>query len=125
VFAWLYYEIEYSYYAQEFGGSFLEDFADELQRLERKGLIEIGPDRVRLTKLGLIWHTNVILEFFNPAFWNDTRSLDSPNWSLNGVMVEVGAHDRAYWLGEKDVTFFPLPDHAAIPEHHEELAQSV
>ena len=85
------------------------------QRIEvPRGLIEIGPDRVRLTKLGLIWHTNVILEFFNSAFWNDTRSLDSPNWSLNGVMVEVGAKDRSHWLGEKHETFFPSPDAETI-----------
>lgn len=113
VFAWLYYEIEFAYYAQEFGGSFLEDFADELARLERKGLIEIGVDRVSLTKLGVIWRTNVILEFFNPAFWNDTRSLNEPNWSLNGVMVEVGAKDRSYWLGEKGETFFELLESVA------------
>ncbi len=107
IFALLYYEIEYDFYRSKFGSSFLEDFAEELERLERKGLIELLPDRMRLTHLGLIWHTNVILEFFNPAFWNDTDSLREPNWSLNGVMVEVGAHDRAYWLGEKHKTFFP------------------
>ena len=61
---------------------------------------------MKLTELGLIWHTNVILEFFNPAFWGDTDSLKEKNWSLNGVMVEVGAHERSYWLGEKHETFF-------------------
>jgi len=125
VFAWLYYEIEYAYYAKEFGGSFLEDFADELARLERKGLIEIGEDRVRLTKLGVIWHTNVILEFFNPAFWQDTRSLDEPNWSLNGVMVEVGAKERKHWLGEKHETFFPSLPAPEAETAQEELAENV
>jgi oxygen-independent coproporphyrinogen-3 oxidase len=107
IFALLYYEIEYDFYRSKFGSDFREDFAEELERLERKGLIELLPDRMRLTQLGLVWHTNVILEFFNPAFWNDTGSLREPNWSLNGVMVEVGAHDRSYWLGDKDQTWFP------------------
>ncbi len=106
VFALLYYEIEYAFYESKFGTPFLEDFAEELGRLVRKGLVELTDDRMRLTQLGLIWHTNVILEFFNPEFWNDAGSLREPNWSLNGVMVEVGAHPREYWLGDKDVTFF-------------------
>jgi len=109
VFALLYYEIEYAFYENKFGTSFREDFAEELERLQRKGLVELLDDRMRLTKLGLIWHTNVILEFFNPAFWNDTGSLEQPNWSLNGVMVEVGAHSREHWLGDQNVTFFPAP----------------
>jgi oxygen-independent coproporphyrinogen-3 oxidase len=124
VFALLYYEIEYAFYQSKFGTEFREDFAEELERLERKGLIELLPDRMRVTKLGLIWHTNVILEFFNPAFWNDTRSLGEPNWSLNGVMVEVGAHDRAHWLGEKDETFFPWSTTESTIQH-EELAERV
>ena len=68
VFALLYYEIEYKFYQEKFGTEFLEDFADEVERLRRKGLIELTDNRMRLTSLGLIWHTNVILEFFNPAF---------------------------------------------------------
>lgn len=111
VFALLYYEIEYAFYNKKFGTHFLEDFADEISRLERKGLIELTEDRMKLTRLGLIWHTNIILEFFNPAFWGDTKSLDEPNWSLNGVMVEVGAHDRSHWLGEKHETFFDENNH--------------
>lgn len=111
IFALLYYEIEYSFYESKFGTSFLEDFADEIGRLVRKGLVEVLDDRMKLTKLGLVWHTNVILEFFNPAFWGDAESLNEPNWSLNGVMVEVGAHARSHWLGEDDVTFYPpIPD---------------
>ncbi|WP_423391429.1 coproporphyrinogen-III oxidase family protein [Burkholderia sp. LMG 21824] len=106
VFALLYFEIEFKYYESKFGTSLLEDFSEEIERLLKKGLIEISADKMTLTKLGLIWHTNVILEFFNPAFWGDTGSLNEPNWSLNGVMVEVGAHPRAYWLGEKDQVFF-------------------
>ena len=107
VFALLYYSIEYKFYENKFGTSFLEDFSDEIERLLRKDLIELTDDCMRLTELGLIWHTNVILEFFNPAFWGDTESLAEKNWSLNGVMVEVGAHERSHWLGEKDETFFP------------------
>ncbi|MFI5782449.1 coproporphyrinogen-III oxidase family protein [Nocardia sp. NPDC051570] len=107
IFALLYYEIEYEFYRSKFGTSFLDDFAPELARLERKGLIELTDDRMTLTKLGLIWHTNVILEFFNEKFWHDEESLRQPNWSLNGVMVEVGAHERAYWLGEDDMLSYP------------------
>ncbi len=107
VFALLYYEIEYDFYRSKFGTSFREDFADELERLESKGLVELTEDRMRLTKLGLVWHTNVILEFFNEAFWNDADSLREPNWSLNGVMVEAGAHPREYWLGDRGTTYFP------------------
>ncbi|MGA1805400.1 hypothetical protein [Rhizobium sp. HT1-10] len=100
IFALLYYEIEFAFYASKFGSSFLEDFESEIGRLTAKGLIELLPDRIRLTPLGLIWHTNIILEFFNPAFWSDTASLSEPNWSLNGVMVEVGAQERSFWLGD-------------------------
>ncbi|AOR32939.1 hypothetical protein BFF78_19385 [Streptomyces fodineus] len=121
IFALLYYEIEYDFYRSKFGTEFREDFADEIERLLRKGLIELTEDRMKLTRLGLIWHTNVILEFFNPAFWGDTDSLDQPNWSLNGVMVEVGAHPRAHWLGEPHETFFPLaPAAPAAPVEAEE-----
>lgn len=126
IFALLYYEIEYDFYRSKFGTSFLEDFAPELERLQRKGLIELAEDRMRLTRLGLIWHTNVILEFFNPAFWNDTRSLDEPNWSLNGAMVYVGSHDRAHWLGAPDQTFFPTADSQTVSNHQPlELAEHV
>ncbi|MGO6747869.1 coproporphyrinogen-III oxidase family protein [Rhizobium ruizarguesonis] len=100
IFALLYYEIEFAFYYSKFNSSFLDDFASETERLVAKGLIEVLDDRIKLTRLGLIWHTNIILEFFNPAFWSDTASLHEPNWSLNGVMVEVGAHERGYWLGD-------------------------
>ncbi|UFH50197.1 coproporphyrinogen-III oxidase family protein [Pseudomonas sp. KNUC1026] len=119
VFALLYYEIEFAFYHSKFATSFLDDFKDEIARLERKGLVELMPDRMALTRLGLVWHTNVILEFFNPAFWNDVDSLNEPNWSLNGVMVEVGAHPRAHWLGAKDQDFFnehPVTDEEV--DHH-------
>lgn len=106
VFALLYFEIEYKFYHSKFGTNFLEDFAEEIARLERKGLVELTDEHMKLTELGLIWHTNVILEFFNPAFWGDTSSLSEKNWSLNGVMVEAGSYPREYWLGEKHETFF-------------------
>jgi|GEM_PF-944873 len=121
VFALLYYSIDYKFYYSKFGTHFREDFAEEIERLERKGLIELDDERMKLTQLGLIWHTNIILEFFNPAFWEDTRSLDEPNWSLNGVMVDVGAHPRSYWLGEKHETFFPVENN---PEQLETLANA-
>jgi oxygen-independent coproporphyrinogen-3 oxidase len=107
VFALLYYNIEFAIYEDKFGTAFLDDFAEEVGRLVRKGLVEVAADRIVLTKLGVIWHTNVILEFFNQAFWGDEASLSQPNWSLNGVMVELGARPRSYWLGDKDVLSYP------------------
>jgi oxygen-independent coproporphyrinogen III oxidase len=106
IFALLYYEIEYAYYESKFGTDFRRDFAPEIARLVRKGLVDIDEKRMWLTPLGLEWHLNVIMEFFNPAFWGDEASLKEPNWSLNGVMVEVGARPRSYWLGEKREVFF-------------------
>lgn len=109
IFALLYYSIEFDFYKSKFETDFLVDFAEEVERLTRKGLVTLDNQAMRLTELGLVWHTNVILEFFNPAFWGDTDSLKEPNWSLNGVMVALGAHPRAYWLGEKSQDFFPDP----------------
>lgn len=106
IFALLYYSIEYDFYFQKFGTNLLDDFQEEIERLKNKGLIVLTDKAMELTSLGIVWHTNVILEFFNPLFWSDTNSLDEPNWSLNNVMVAVGAHDRSYWLGEKDQLFF-------------------
>lgn len=106
IFALLYYSIDYKFYYSKFKTHFLEDFAEEILRLQKKGLIELTDECMKLTGLGLEWHTNVILEFFNDAFWDDTKSLDEPNWSLNNVMVDVGAKSRNYWLGEKDELFF-------------------
>lgn len=106
IFALLYYSIEYDFFYQKFGTNFLDDFSEEITRLENKGLVKLTDKAMELTELGLIWHTNVILEFFNPAFWEDQKSLDEPNWSLNGVMVDVGAKKRSHWLGEKDQIFF-------------------
>lgn len=108
VFALVYFKIEYSFYLNKFGTHFLDDFSEEISRLVNKGLVELTSDSMQLTELGLIWHTNVILEFFNPAFWGDTDSLNEKNWSLNGAMVEVGARERSYWLGEKDKSNSPL-----------------
>jgi len=106
VFALLYYSIELSFYKGKFGTDLLADFAEEIERLQAKGLVEVTDREMKLTRLGRTWQTNVILEFFNPMFWEDTRSLKEPNWSLNGIMVEVGARPRSYWLGEKDQTFY-------------------
>ena len=107
IFGFLYYEIEFSFYMKKFGTSIMDDFGDTIARLERKGLLEVSDDRIRLTDLGIAWHTNVILEFFNEKFWEDTDSLTQPNWSLNGVMVEAGAHSREHWLGDPAIDFFP------------------
>lgn len=106
VFALLYYRIDYNFYLNKFGTNFYEDFAEEVERLKNKGLIEIFDTHIELSQKGLEWHTNIILEFFNDKFWGDTHSLGQPHWSLNGIGVEVGAHQRSYWLGDKKQVWF-------------------
>jgi oxygen-independent coproporphyrinogen-3 oxidase len=114
--AWLFYEIDLGLYRDRFGTEFMDDFSRQVKRLERLGLIEVEPDRLRMTQLGLEWHTNVILEFFNDKFWNDVDALAEPNWSLNGVMVEVGAYPKEHWLGSNfDVTPVAAPTTAQLP----------
>lgn len=99
IFTLLYYVVEFAAYRDKYGSDFLDDFKTVIDRLVAKGLVEILDDRMALTKLGMEWHVNIILEFFNPAFWGDEKALDEPNWSMNVPMVEVGAHQREYWLG--------------------------
>ena len=102
VFALLYYKIEYEFYYNKFGTQFYDDFADEINRLINKGLITKSDTCIEMTQKGLEWHINIILEFFNDIFWEDTATLDQPHWSLNGIGVEVSAHARDYWLGDKN-----------------------
>ena len=106
VFALLYYKIEYDFYFNKFGTNLLDDFAPEIERLVSKGLMEVEESCIRLTHKGLEWHVNIILEFFNDVFWEDTATLDQPHWSLNGIGCEVSALPRDYWLGPKEQVFF-------------------
>jgi oxygen-independent coproporphyrinogen-3 oxidase len=99
IFTLLYFSIEFEAYRSKYGAEFLDDFGDIVSRLLDKGLVEILPDRMVLTTLGREWQSNVILEFFNPVFWGDEKALAEPNWSMNVPMVEIGAHQREYWLG--------------------------
>lgn len=119
VFALLYYEIDFDYYYQKFSTHFLEDFGEEVTRLECKGLVTLTDSKMVLTQEGYNWHTNMILEFFNDEFWEDTKALDVPHWSLNGIGVEVGAKKRHYWLGDKNQTFFTEVD---LLEHDDKIA---
>lgn len=106
IFTLLYYELEFKLYHDKFKTSFLEDFEDEVERLLNKKLVYLTDDKMLLTQLGIEWHTNVILEFFNEKFWNDEKSVREPNWSLNGVMAELGTKSRNFYLGEKNQTFY-------------------
>jgi oxygen-independent coproporphyrinogen-3 oxidase len=100
IFTLLYFKVEFEAYRSKYNSEFLDDFGPLVERLKEKGLVEILSDRMELTPLGMEWHSNVILEFFNPMFWGDEKALNEPNWSMNVSMVEVGAHAREYWLGK-------------------------
>jgi len=100
IFTLLYYCVEFEAYRARFGSEFLDDFKDIVEKLKRKELIDIDFDQIRLTQLGIEWHANVLLEFFNPMFWSDQEALKENNWSMNIPMVELAAKNRDYWLGE-------------------------
>ena len=43
-----------------------EHLRQALSRLEKKGLIEVDEQEIRLTKLGDVWRYNVCWEFLSP-----------------------------------------------------------
>jgi coproporphyrinogen III oxidase-like Fe-S oxidoreductase len=43
-----------------------EVFESTISRLEKKGLIEVDEQEIRLTKLGDVWRYNVCWEFLRP-----------------------------------------------------------
>ena len=100
IFTLLYFCVDFKAYETRFGTSFVEDFADVVRKLLDKSLVVLTEDQMKLTKLGVEWHTNVILEFFNNDYWEDKEALNEPNWSMNIPMVQLGASSRAEWLGE-------------------------
>ena len=51
-------------------------------------------------ELGREWRANILLEFVNPAYWNDRAALKQRNWSMNTPMVQIVSHDREKWLGD-------------------------
>jgi oxygen-independent coproporphyrinogen-3 oxidase len=53
-------------FKRRFGKLPEEAFGDTLNRLEKKGLIEIDDHEIRLTKLGDVWRINVCWEFLRP-----------------------------------------------------------
>lgn len=44
-------------------------FFDQISRLVNKKLVTLSNREMKLTQLGIEWHTNAILEFFNATFW--------------------------------------------------------
>ena len=50
-------------FLQKYGKLPEDAFADKLQRLKNKGLIEITDDEIKITKLGDIWKGNIVWEF--------------------------------------------------------------
>ncbi len=99
IFTLLYYVVDFGSYRGKYNSEFTDDFKTVVDRLLRKGLVTVDDVEMRLTQRGMEWHSNVILEFFNPSFWGDEKALQEPNWSMNIPMVELGAHQRDYWLG--------------------------
>lgn len=100
IFRLLFFSISFGEYRERYGTEFADDFGPIIDRLLRKKLVTVDSDGMHLTELGVEWQSNVILEFFNPAFWSDKNSLSEPNWSMNIPMVELGSHSRSYWLGQ-------------------------
>ena len=102
IFTLLFFKVEFCVYRQKYAGEFMDDFGPIVHRLVDKGLVTVNEEAMRLTELGIEWHSNVILEFFNPELWSDTGALKEPNWSMNIPMVELSARTREYWLGEEN-----------------------
>jgi coproporphyrinogen III oxidase-like Fe-S oxidoreductase len=50
-------------FKQKFGKIPEDVFPQQLQRLKKKGLIEIDDKEIRITKLGDIWKGNIAWEF--------------------------------------------------------------
>ena len=50
-------------FGRRFGNLPEEVFTDAINRLEKKGLIEIDSREIKLTKLGDVWRTNIAWEF--------------------------------------------------------------
>jgi oxygen-independent coproporphyrinogen III oxidase len=94
-----YLAVDFAEYERNFAARFLDDFGEPARRVVDRGLATIEGDRLVLTDLGKEWHMNVMLEFTNERFWQDTTALDHPHWAMNTPMVDLFAGDRADWLG--------------------------
>ncbi|HEX8000720.1 MAG TPA: coproporphyrinogen-III oxidase family protein [Pyrinomonadaceae bacterium] len=100
IFTLLFFNVEFAAYRAKFATDFREDFGPVIERLLRKGLVTLDEREMRLTELGVEWHSNVLLEFFNARFWADEDAMNEPNWSMNIPMVELSTQTRRYWLGD-------------------------
>jgi oxygen-independent coproporphyrinogen-3 oxidase len=103
IFSFEFFHIDYAHYEKTFGTAFLADWEEKAKKLEKKGLVELHSDRMQLTELGREWRANILLEFVNPAYWNDRAALKQRNWSMNTPMVQIVSHDREKWLGDGEV----------------------
>ena len=99
IFTLLFFTVEFDAYRQKFGTGFLDDFGPVVARLAARKLVRVDDREMRLTQTGRDWHSNILLEFFNPSFWADEAALAEPNWSMNIPMVDVSAQTRDFWLG--------------------------
>jgi oxygen-independent coproporphyrinogen-3 oxidase len=100
IFRLLFFSVSFSEYRNRYGTDFLADFPHVVERLVRKGLVSLDGEAMTLTRAGRDWHSNVLLEFFNPTLWADGKAVNQPNWSMNIPMVELSAQSRSYWLGD-------------------------
>jgi oxygen-independent coproporphyrinogen-3 oxidase len=100
IFTLLFFDVTFAAYRAKYHTEFLDDFGNIVNRLIKKKLVAVDEQHMTLTELGIEWHSNVLLEFFNPALWGDKESVKEPNWSMNIPMVELGSQTREYWLGE-------------------------
>jgi oxygen-independent coproporphyrinogen-3 oxidase len=100
IFTLLFFVVNFAAYRDRYGTEFIEDFQDTVDGLIEKKLVTVNAREMRLTELGLEWHSNVLLEFFNRTFWADKDAVNELNWSMNIPMVELGAQSRTYWLGD-------------------------
>jgi oxygen-independent coproporphyrinogen-3 oxidase len=99
IFSFQYFKINFLQYEQKFGSNLLDDFEKPLQKLKKKGLIEIYSDCIEMTPMGKDWRLNVLLEFINPTYWGKKEARNQPNWSMNVPMVDILADEREIWLG--------------------------
>jgi oxygen-independent coproporphyrinogen-3 oxidase len=62
--------LETAYFAEKFGVAILERFAAEFGELARRGLARLAPDRIELTREGLLRADQLLPLFYAPKYQN-------------------------------------------------------
>ncbi|MCK9874637.1 coproporphyrinogen III oxidase family protein [Frankia sp. Ag45/Mut15] len=94
-----YFGVDLDEYQRCFGSEFLDDFRAPVDRIINRSLATLEGRQLTLTELGREWHMNVMLEFTNDMFWQDSTALSHPHWAMNTPMVDLFAGSRESWLG--------------------------